>query len=100
LKSKTTKDLHKQRYIEQMEEEFEKTQHFEQERMLFFKNIFVKCRGLLQIHDDERFDDLFTELQRQLDQVNPGKDLEWWKDHYGTGTSCQWPQFIDYAAED
>jgi len=98
--SVTDLSLHKQRYVDQMEEVFDKTQHFEQERMLFFKNIFVKCRGLFQIQDDDRFEELFTELQRKLDQVNPGNDLAWWKDHYGTGTKCDWPEFIDYEAED
>lgn len=92
-------DLYKPRYIENMDEVFKYTQNFERERMLFFKNIFDKCHELLQIQNDERYDELFKELHEKISNISPNDDLNWWANHYGPGTQTDWPKFIDYEAQ-
>jgi len=76
-------NLYQPRYIENMTEAFSKTQNFEQERMLFFKQIFLECHEILQIHQDERFEELFEELLQKINSVNPQSDIEWWSNRYG-----------------
>lgn len=88
-------NLYQPRYIENMTEAFAKTQNFEQERMLFFKQIFLECHEVLQIHHDERLDELFEELLQKVNSINPQSDIEWWAGKYGTGTQGNWPQFED-----
>ena len=89
-------DLYRPRYIENMTEAFSKTQHFEQERMLFFKQIFLECHDLLQIQSDERFDELFAELLDKLNRVNPQSDLDWWSHNFGIGTIPNWPEYEEF----
>lgn len=88
-------NLYQPRYIENMTEAFNKTQNFEQERMLFFKQVFLECHEILQIHQDERFDELFEELVGRVNSINPQDDVEWWSNHYGLGTQPNWPEFED-----
>ncbi len=76
-------NLYQPRYVENMEEAFARTQNFEQERMLFFKQVFLECHEVLQIHQDERFDDLFEELVQKINSMNPQGDVEWWSATYG-----------------
>lgn len=88
-------NLYQPRYIENMTEAFAKTQNFEQERMLFFKQIFLECHEVLQVHHDERLDELFEELLQKVNCINPQNDIEWWAGKYGTGTQGNWPEFED-----
>lgn len=93
-------NLYQPRYIENMTEAFNKTQNFEQERMLFFKQIFLECHELLQaVHQDERLDELFEELLQKINCINPQSDVEWWSGKYGLGTQPNWPEFEDLDDE-
>jgi hypothetical protein len=90
-------DLYRPRYVEQMQVEFKKTEHFEQERMLTFKQVLLKCHDLLEKqHSDDRFDDLYLELQKKINEINPSVDLEYWSNRFGPGTPQNWPVFIDH----
>ena len=76
-------NLYQPRYVENLTEAFNKTQNFEQERMLFFKQVFLECHELMQVHQDERFDELFDELLQKINSINPQEDIEWWSEKYG-----------------
>jgi hypothetical protein len=76
-------NLYRPRYVENMTEAFNKAQNFEQERMLFFKQVFLECHELMQIHQDERFDELFEELLQKINSINPQEDIGWWSEKYG-----------------
>jgi protein kinase C and casein kinase substrate in neurons protein len=89
-------ELYRPRYIENMKEVFEKTQTFEQERMIFFKQIFLECQSLLQVHNDERLDKVFADLLDNLNKMNPKQDLDWWGRHYGPGMAATWPEYEEY----
>jgi len=83
-------------YIKNMTEVFKKTQNFEQERMMFFKQTFQECHDLLQIQDDDRYDDIFLIYLNQINKMNPKSDLEWFSRHYGIDTQPNWPQFEEF----
>ncbi|CAF0845862.1 unnamed protein product [Brachionus calyciflorus] len=90
-------DLYKPRHIAKMTEVFEKTQNFEQERILFFKRTFSECQEILQNHHvNERFDEIFEEALQNINSVNPEDDLNWWSKHFGVETKPNWPVFEEY----
>jgi len=85
-------DSYKSRYVEKMTNVFEKTQQFELQRMLFFKQIFGECHDLLQTYEDPRYPAAFARLSAELGKMQPKDDLAWWSMNYGTGTQPVWPQ--------
>lgn len=89
----TEMDLYKPRHITKMTEVFEKTQNFELERIIFFKQMFLKCHELLQIHNDERFDEMFDNFLQRVNQIDAESDLDWWAKNYGVETRANWPSF-------
>lgn len=89
----TEMDLYKPRHIAKMTEVFEKTQNFELERIIFFKQIFLKCQELLQIHNEEILEDIFDSYLQQINQINAENDLEWWSKNFGIETRANWPVF-------
>lgn len=93
----TEMDLYKPRHIAKMTEVFEKTQNFELERIIFFKQIFLRCHELLQIHNDERFEDIFDNYLQKVNQVNAENDLEWWSKNFGIETRANWPSFEGHS---
>jgi protein kinase C and casein kinase substrate in neurons protein len=89
-------DLYKPQHIKKMTEVFNRTQDFEQQRMLFFKQIFQECHDLIQTHNDERTDGIFEEYINIVNKSNPINDLNWWSRHFGVDTQPNWPQFEEY----
>ena len=89
-------DLYKPQHIKKMSEVFNKTQDFELQRMLFFKQIFVECHDLLKTYEDERFPQIFDEYVDKVNTANAKSDLDWWSRHYGVDTQPNWPQFEEY----
>ena len=89
-------DLYKPQHIKKMTEVFNRTQDFEQQRMMFFKQIFQECHDLIPIHNDERFDEMLAEYVDKVNKANPVNDLEWWSRHFGVDTQPNWPQFEEY----
>jgi hypothetical protein len=92
-------DLYKPTHIEKMTDVFNKTQNFEHDRMMFFKQTFMECYDILQIHRDERFDAIFDNYINQVNLVNPKSDLEWWSRTYGPDTKPNWPAFEEYREQ-
>jgi hypothetical protein len=88
--------LYHSQHKEVMKEVFEKTQKFENERMLFFKQTFLECYELMQTHNDERHDWNFNEYMNQVNGMNPKKDLAWWAKHCGIENEPDWPEFEEY----
>lgn len=89
-------ELYKQRHIEKMTEVFNRTQNFEQERILFFKQTLIEAHDYLKIHNDERFDQLFNLLVHHLNLISPMHDLDWWSKNYGVDMQAVWPSFEEY----
>lgn len=91
-------DLYRPIYVENMTKVFEKTQNLEQERMIFFKQMFLECREILmKIPNDDRNDLIFEELMESLSKLNAQEDTEWWSNQYGIGTKAIWPKFEEYS---
>jgi hypothetical protein len=89
-------DLYKPRHMEKMIEVFNKTQNFEHDRMMFFKQTFLECYDIMQIHQDERLDTIFSNYINQVNNLNPKHDLEYWSHKYGPDTRPNWPVFEEY----
>jgi hypothetical protein len=90
-------DIYKPRHMQKMTDVFAKTQNFEQERMLFFKQTFMECYALhRQAHTDARFNDLFENFHVVVDNINPKEDLDWWANTFGPGTAPNWPVYEEF----
>ena len=89
-------DLYKPRHMEKMIDVFNKTQNFEHDRIMFFKQTFSDCYDIMQIHQDERLDTIFSNYIKQVNNVNPKHDLEYWSHKYGPDTRPNWPVFEEY----
>lgn len=90
-------DIYRPHHIQKMQDVFAKTQNFEQERMLFFKQTFTECYDILaHLHQDERFDELLERYLRVVNGVNPKNDLDWWAVNFGPGTAPNWPRYEEY----
>lgn len=92
-------DLYKPTHMEKMTEVFNKTQNFEHDRQMFFKQTLLECYDILQTHRDERFETIFDNYISQVNQMNPTQDLEWWSRKYGPDTVPNWPVFEEYQEQ-
>ena len=92
----TEMDIYKPQHIKKMTEVFDRTQNFESERMLFFKQTFVECSDILKIQNDERFEHIFNQYLEKVNKTNPKNDLDWWSRHFGVDTTPNWPVFEDH----
>lgn len=88
--------LYKNQHMKVMKEVFERTQNFENERILFFKQLFLECHELMQIQDDERYDAYFKEFMEQVNQMNPKEDLRLSYKQLGLDVEPNWPQYEEY----
>lgn len=90
-------DIYKPQHMRKMLDVFTKTQNFEQERMLFFKQTFTECYDTLsRLYQDERLDELFEAYLRTVNGVDAKGDLEWWEMNFGPGTQANWPTYEEY----
>lgn len=90
-------DIYKPHHMEQMGQVFNKTQNFEKERMLFFKQTFKECLDILaQSHQDDRYDQLIADYLNVINNVDPESDLAWWSNNFGIGTRPNWPVYEEY----
>lgn len=92
-------ELYRNRYVDNMNEVFKATQNFEQERMLFFKGIFINCHQLLQIQQDQRYEDLFDELKVIINKIDANNDLDWWAQNFGPGTKENWLKLTHFEVK-
>ena len=88
--------LYKDKHMEVMREVFEKTQSFDKERMMFFKQTFLECDELMQMHNDPRHKLNFDEYVKRVNRMDPKCDLEWWSKYFGVDTEPNWPDFEEY----
>lgn len=93
----TEMELYKPHHMSKMSEVFGKTQNFEQERILFFKQTLFECHEILEKESKEdKFAELFEEFMEHINNVNPNNDLEWWSQNFGADTKPNWPAFEEY----
>lgn len=90
-------DIYKPQHMRKMLDVFAKTQNFEQERMLFFKQTFAETYDILsKLYQDERIDQLFEAYLAHINAIDAKSDLEWWELNFGPGTQANWPVFEEY----
>ena len=91
-------ELLKPMYVEKMREVYAKTDAFEMERMMFFKQTFAECRQVLeQVYVDGAFGPIFADYSARIDKLDPSADCQWWSKRYGVDTKPNWPLFEEYS---
>jgi hypothetical protein len=68
-------------YMRKINNVFEKTQQFEEERMKKFIQVFKKYHDVLKINGDERFEKVFRDLENSISNINIKSDLKKWSQY-------------------
>ncbi|XP_069133499.1 protein kinase C and casein kinase substrate in neurons protein 1-like isoform X2 [Argopecten irradians] len=87
------------KYIEDMTEVFEKCQHFERERMEFFKKTMFVLHECLDLSSETRFSRLYSDLHDTISKADSDSDLAWWSQKSGADMPMNWPTFEEYSPD-
>ncbi|XP_078669030.1 protein kinase C and casein kinase substrate in neurons protein 1-like isoform X1 [Branchiostoma floridae x Branchiostoma belcheri] len=87
------------KYMEDMTLQFQKCQEFEEKRLQFFKQTLLNMHQCLDLSVEQRFPQIYTDLQQSIVKVESGQDLKWWAKNHGTEMGMNWPQFEEYNPE-
>lgn len=87
------------KYIEDMNEVFDKCQDFERKRIDFVKKIMFDIHQCLDLSVDPRYSQVYTDLHRTISNTDADKDLKWWSDNHGADMPMAWPVFEEYSPE-
>ncbi|XP_077994215.1 protein kinase C and casein kinase substrate in neurons protein 2-like isoform X2 [Glandiceps talaboti] len=87
------------RYMEDMTQQFNKTQDFEGKRLTFFKEILSDLHERLDLSSQAKFTQVYSDFIQTVQNADADKDLKWFKNTYGTGMSMNWPAFEEYSEE-
>ncbi|XP_078588867.1 protein kinase C and casein kinase substrate in neurons protein 1-like isoform X6 [Branchiostoma floridae x Branchiostoma japonicum] len=87
------------KYMEDMTLQFQKCQDFEEKRLQFFKQTLLNMHQCLDLSVEQRFPQIYTDLQQSIVKVESGQDLKWWAKNHGTEMGMNWPQFEEYNPE-
>nr|XP_034334066.1 protein kinase C and casein kinase substrate in neurons protein 2 isoform X2 [Crassostrea gigas] len=87
------------KYIEDMNEVFQKCQDFEKSRIEFFKKTMFEIHQHLDLSVEPRFSQVYTSLHSTIGQIDSDKDLRWWSTNHGNDMPMNWPTFEEYSPE-
>ncbi|XP_034334079.2 protein kinase C and casein kinase substrate in neurons protein 1 isoform X5 [Magallana gigas] len=87
------------KYIEDMNEVFQKCQDFEKSRIEFFKKTMFEIHQHLDLSVEPRFSQVYTSLHSTIGQIDSDKDLRWWSTNHGSDMPMNWPTFEEYSPE-
>ncbi|XP_022335339.2 protein kinase C and casein kinase substrate in neurons protein 2-like isoform X1 [Crassostrea virginica] len=87
------------KYIEDMNEVFQKCQDFEKTRIEFFKKTMFEIHQHLDLSVDPRFSQVYSSLHSTIGQIDSDKDLRWWSTNHGADMAMNWPTFEEYSPE-
>ncbi|OWF51969.1 protein kinase C and casein kinase substrate in neurons protein 2-like isoform X2 [Mizuhopecten yessoensis] len=87
------------KYIEDMNEVFEKCQNFERERMEFFKKTMFVLHECLDLSSEPRFSKLYSDLHDTISKADSDSDLAWWSQKSGADMPMNWPTFEEYSPD-
>ncbi|XP_066275907.1 protein kinase C and casein kinase substrate in neurons protein 2-like isoform X4 [Branchiostoma lanceolatum] len=87
------------KYMEDMTLQFQKCQEFEEKRLQFFKQTLLNMHQCLDLSVEQRFPQIYTDLQQSIVKVESGQDLKFWAKNHGTEMGMNWPQFEEYNPE-
>ncbi|ESO05806.1 hypothetical protein HELRODRAFT_156856 [Helobdella robusta] len=84
-------DSYKPIYIADMTEVFEKTQDFEEKRLIMFKNTLINMHKCLDISQNDKIPIIYIRWRKSIETSDAKKDLKWWSHIYGPDMSMNWP---------
>ncbi|XP_062598142.1 protein kinase C and casein kinase substrate in neurons protein 1-like isoform X6 [Saccostrea cucullata] len=87
------------KYIEDMNEVFQKCQDFEKSRIEFFKKTMFEIHQHLDLSVEPKFSQVYSNLHSTIGQIDPDKDLRWWSTNHGADMPMNWPTFEEYSPE-
>ncbi|XP_055996251.1 protein kinase C and casein kinase substrate in neurons protein 1-like isoform X2 [Ostrea edulis] len=87
------------KYIEDMNEVFQKCQDFESTRIEFFKKTMFEIHQHLDMSVEPRFSQVYSNLHSTVGQIDSDKDLRWWSTNHGADMPMNWPNFEEYSPE-
>ncbi|XP_046440371.1 protein kinase C and casein kinase substrate in neurons protein 1-like isoform X1 [Daphnia pulex] len=87
------------KYMEDMQEVFDKCQQMEAQRLTFFKEVLFNIHKGLNISQDPTLPQIYEELYHTVNNADHDKDLKWWSFNHGVNMGMNWPQFEDYSEE-
>lgn len=87
------------KYMEDMNEVFDKCQASERKRIDFVKKIMFDIHQCLDLSVDPRYSQVYTDLHSTISNTDADKDLKWWSDNHGADMPMAWPVFEEYSPE-
>ncbi|XP_033115610.1 protein kinase C and casein kinase substrate in neurons protein 1-like isoform X2 [Anneissia japonica] len=87
------------RYMEDMNTHFDKTQHFEKNRLDFFKETLIHLHRVLDLSQNAQFAEVYSNFITTVQNADSDKDLKWWKNTNGSGMPMNWPTFEEYSED-
>ncbi|XP_046645050.1 protein kinase C and casein kinase substrate in neurons protein 1-like isoform X2 [Daphnia pulicaria] len=81
------------KYMEDMQEVFDKCQQMEAQRLTFFKEVLFNIHKGLNISQDPTLPQIYEELYHTVNNADHDKDLKWWSFNHGVNMGMNWPQF-------
>ncbi|VDP70146.1 unnamed protein product [Echinostoma caproni] len=92
-------DADNPRYLEEMTAVFSRTQDFERERLIFFKDLFSNLHQALNVTTKADFTAIYRDLEESIAQMDIDADLNWWSANHGVDMPAVLPQFEEYSPE-
>ncbi|THD27934.1 Adaptor protein pacsin [Fasciola hepatica] len=92
-------DADNPRYLEEMTAVFSRTQDFERDRLIFFKDLFANLHQALNVTTKADFNVIYRDLEESIAKMDIEADLNWWSVNHGVDMPAVLPQFEEYSPE-
>ncbi|KAM4702557.1 protein kinase C and casein kinase substrate in neurons protein 1-like [Rhinophrynus dorsalis] len=87
------------KYMEEMETVFDQSQHLEQKKIVFLKQVLLSVHKHLDITNNESAMTVYGDLNQAIMAVNDQEDLKWWRNKHGPGMLMNWPQLEEWSPD-
>ncbi|RDD38909.1 Protein kinase C and casein kinase substrate in neurons protein 1 [Trichoplax sp. H2] len=84
-------------YQKSMTEEFDRWQAFEEDRLIFFKEMLVVIHNCVNIADNPNFSKIYNEMLQTIEKADSGRDLCGFAEQFGARMETRWPEFEEYT---
>lgn len=89
----------KDRYIDDMNTVYKKTQLDEEKRLKFVRDVLFDVHQRIDLSTIEKFKRIYEDHEFAILKLDVESDIQWWHNTRGMGVMMQWPQFEEYNAE-
>lgn len=88
-------DKKKENYQKEMFTILARTDEFEKERLLHFKDMFTALQDVILTDNTDHRTQLKAAFEKALNEHKIDEDIQYFNKHYGRDTHTKWPQFDD-----